>query len=242
METNTAPIWQPSARRISGTRLTAFVAAAEARWNRGLAGNDYAALHTWSIDHPEEFWTSVWQFGDVRGEMGSAVIIDREKMPGARWFPEARLNFAENLLRRRDAADALVFWGEDKVRERLSHAQLFTAVAGLARALRDLGVVAGDRIAAYMPNRPETVIAMLAASSIGAIFTSASPDFGVQGVLDRFGQSEPKLLFACDGYFYNGKTIDSMARVAEIAARMPSLLKVVVVPYVRKEQIGRAHV
>ncbi|MBK8121523.1 MAG: acetoacetate--CoA ligase [Sulfuritalea sp.] len=235
MKTLNAPIWQPSPQRIAGTRLTAFIAAADRRWNRRLASVDYQTLHAWSIEHPEEFWVSLWEFGEVRGEMGATVVVDREKMPGAQWFPEARLNFAENLLRRRDDADALVFRGEDKARARLSHAELYLAVARLARAMRDLGVVAGDRVAAYMPNLPETLTAMLAASSIGAIFTSASPDFGVQGVLDRFGQSEPKLLFACDGYFYNGKTIDSMAKVAEIAAQMPSLQKVVLVPYVHQE-------
>ena len=226
------PIWQPSTERVAATRLTAFVEAAARRWNRALEGADYSSLHAWSIAHPEEFWTSVWEFGEVRGEMGSVIALDREKMPGAKWFPEAKLNFAENLLRRRDDADALVFWGEDKRKRRMSHGELYLDVARLAAALRSLGVVAGDRVAAYMPNLPETLVAMLAASSIGAIFTSASPDFGVQGVLDRFGQTEPKVLFAGDGYFYNGKTIDSMAKVAEIAAQMPSLQKVVVVPYV----------
>jgi acetoacetyl-CoA synthetase len=235
VNTLTAPIWQPSAQRIAGTRLTAFAAAAETRWQRRLASADYSALHAWSIDHPEEFWASVWEFGEVCGTMGATVVVDREKMPGARWFPQARLNFAENLLRRRDEADALVFWGEDKLKRRLSHAQLQREVARLARALRDLGVVAGDRVAAYMPNLPETLIVMLAATSLGAVFTSASPDFGVQGVLDRFGQTEPKVLFAGDGYFYGGKTIDSMAKVAEIARQLPSLRKVVIVPYVYGE-------
>jgi acetoacetyl-CoA synthetase len=225
MNSTNPPIWQPSAERIAATRLTAFAEAAGRRWNRALAGADYSSLHAWSIAHPEEFWTSVWEFGEVRGEMGSVIAIDREKMPGAKWFPEAKLNFAENLLRRRDDGDALVFWGEDKRKRRMSHGQLYLEVARLAAALRSLGVVAGDRVAAYMPNLPETLVAMLAAASIGAIFTSASPDFGVQGVLDRFGQTEPKVLFAWDGYFYNGKTIDSMAKVAEIAAQMPSLQK-----------------
>jgi acetoacetyl-CoA synthetase len=232
MNSPNPPIWQPSAERIAATRLTAFVEAAARRWNRALAGAGYSSLHAWSIAHPEEFWTSVWEFGEVCGEMGSVIVVDREKMPGAKWFPEAKLNFAANLLRRRDDSDALVFWGEDKSRRRMSHGQLYLDVARLAAALRSLGVVAGDRVAAYMPNLPETLVVMLAASSIGAIFTSASPDFGVQGVLDRFGQTEPKVLFAGDGYFYNGKTIDSMAKVAEIAAQMPSLQKVVVVPYV----------
>ena len=236
MNTLTAPIWQPSKSRIAGTRLTAFMAAAEQRWNRRIASagrpfGEFSALHAWSIDHPEEFWTSVWEFGEVRGEMGSTVVIDREKMPGAKWFPEARLNFAENLLRRRDNADALVFWGEDKVKGRASHAELYRAVAQTAAALRALGVTRGDRVAAYLPNVPATVVAMLATASIGAIFSSASPDFGVQGVLDRFGQIEPKVLFACDGYWYNGKVINCIGKVAEIAGHMPSLRRIVVVPY-----------
>jgi acetoacetyl-CoA synthetase len=130
----------------------------------------------------------------VIGEMGATVVVDREKMPGARWFPEAKLNFAENLLCRRIEGDALVFWGEDKVKGRVSQAELHRAVAQTAAALRSMGVVKGDRVAAYLPNMPATVVAMLAAASIGAIFSSASPDFGVQGVLDRFGQIEPKVL------------------------------------------------
>jgi acetoacetyl-CoA synthetase len=232
MSTNTAPIWQPSARRIAGTRLTAFMAEAGKRWNRRLAGADYSTVHAWSIDHPEEFWVSLWEFGGVIGEMGSTVVADREKMPGARWFPEAKLNFAENLLCRQIEGDALVFWGEDKVKGRVSQAELHRAVAQTAAALRAMGVVKGDRVAAYLPNLPAAVVAMLATASIGAIFSSASPDFGVQGVLDRFGQIEPKVLFACDGYWYNGKMNDCLGKVAEIAAGLPSLDRVVIVPYV----------
>ena len=232
MSTSIAPIWQPSARRIAATRLTAFMKAADKRWNRRLAGADYPTVHAWSITHPEEFWTSVWEFGEVHGDTGSTVVVDREKMPGARWFPEARLNFAENLLCRSAEGDALVFWGEDKVKGRASHAELYRAVAQTSAALRAMGVVKGDRVAAYLPNLPAAVVAMLAVASIGAIFSSASPDFGVQGVLDRFGQIEPKVLFACDGYWYNGKTNDCLGKVAEIAARLPSLERVVIVPYV----------
>ncbi len=232
MNTTTSPIWRPSPQRITGTRLTKFAKAAEKRWNRRLASAEFSVQHAWSIEHPEEFWVSVWEFGGVFGEMGDTVVIGREKMPGAKWFPQARLNFAENLLRRRDDEDALVFWGEDKVKGRASHAELYRAVAQTAAALRTMGVVKGDRVAAYLPNLPAAVVAMLATASIGAIFSSASPDFGVQGVVDRFGQIEPKLLFACDGYLYNGKVIDCLGKVAEIAARMPSLERVVVVPYV----------
>ena len=238
MNTTTAPIWQPSKQRIAGTRLMAFMKAADKRWNRRLASAEFSVQHAWSIEHPEEFWVSVWEFGGVIGEMGDTVVVDREKMPGAQWFPQARLNFAENLLRRRDEGDALVFWGEDKVKGRASHAELYRAVAQTAAALRAMGVVKGDRVAAYLPNLPAAVVAMRATASIGAIFSSASPDFGVQGVVDRFGQIEPKVLFACDGYWYNGKVIDCLGKVAEIAARMPSLERVVVVSYAGNEAGG----
>ncbi len=224
------PLWKPSKARIAAANLSAFMRSATRRWNVEFA--DYDALHRWSVTHPEQFWTAVWDFaGVVADARGGRVLADAGKMPGAKWFPDARLNFAENLLRSHDSADALVFWGEDKVRGRASHAELYRAVAQTAWALRDMGVGKGDRVAAYMPNVPATVVAMLAAASIGAIFSSASPDFGVQGVLDRFGQIAPKVLFACDGYFYNGKAIDCLGKVAEIAARMPSLERVVVVPY-----------
>ncbi|PKO83909.1 MAG: acetoacetate--CoA ligase [Betaproteobacteria bacterium HGW-Betaproteobacteria-11] len=228
------PLWQPSPERITATRLTAFMASAERRWNRRLASADFLTLHRWSLEHPEEFWVSVWEFGEIRGTPGGRILVDGDRMPGAQWFPEASLNFAENLLRRRDDTDALVFWGEDKVRTRLSHAELYRQVAHLAAALRELGVGRGDRVAAWMPNCPETVIAMLAAASLGAVFTSASPDFGVQGVVDRFGQTEPKVLIACDGYYYNRKTIDVLGKLAEVAACLPSLKKVLVVRYVHE--------
>jgi acetoacetyl-CoA synthetase len=146
--------------------------------------------------------------------------------------PEARLNFAENLLRSRDDSDALVFWGEDRVKNRLSHGDLYRQVAHFAAALLEMGVEPGDRVAAWMPNLPETIVVMLAATSIGAIFSSASPDFGVQGVLDRFGQIEPKVLVAVDGYYYNGKIVDCMERLAAITDGLPSVKRVVVVPYV----------
>jgi acetoacetyl-CoA synthetase len=226
---STTPVWQPSPERVAASQLTAFMRHAEVRWNRRC--DDYAALHRWSIEHPEEFWASVWEFGGVRGEMGGRVVIDADRMPGAKWFPDARLNFAENLLRRRDDGDALVFWGEDKVRHRIAHHELYAAVAQLAAAMRADGVKAGDRVAAYMPNLPATIVIMLAAAAIGATFTSASPDFGVQGVLDRFGQVEPVLLFVVDGYWYNGKAIDRLGKVAQIAAQLPSARRVVVAPY-----------
>ena len=224
-----SPIWMPSANRIASANLTDFMARMEARWGRRFA--DYASLHRWSVTQPAEFWPSIWEYAELIGVPGRLTFTGAG-MLGTRWFPEASLNFAENLLRFRGDDKALVFWGENSVRRTLSHDQLYGRVAQLAAAMRAEGVGAGDRVAAYMPNMPETVIAFLAAASIGAIFTSASPDFGVQGVLDRFGQIEPKLLFVADGYFYNGKTIDSLARVAEIVERLPSVRKTVVTPYV----------
>ena len=231
------PLWTPSPERIAAASVTAFRLAAERRW--GVALPDYEALHAWSVAQPEQFWTSVWEGdgvgGGVIGTRGERVLVDGHRMPGAKWFPDARLNFAQNLLRSRDAHDAIVFWGEERVKNRLSHGELYRAVAHFAAALKEQGVVAGDRVAAYMPNLPETVVAMLAAASIGAIFTSASPDFGVQGVLDRFGQTEPKVLVACDGYYYGGKTVDVLGKLGEIVAQLPSVKRVVVVPYVHRE-------
>jgi len=224
------PLWTPSAEQVATAQITLFAQQAARRWGRDFP--DYPALYRWSVEQREEFWSSVWDDGAVIGDKGSRALVDGDRMPGAQWFPEARLNYAENLLRRRDEGTALVFWGEDKVKTRLSYAELHHRVAQCAAALRAAEVKAGDRIAAYMPNMPETLIAALAAASIGAIFTSASPDFGVQGVLDRFGQTQPKILFACDGYYYNGKTIDCLSKIAEITAALPTVEKTVIVPYV----------
>jgi acetoacetyl-CoA synthetase len=229
----TAPLWQPSRERILASNLSAFMREAEATWGASLP--DHSALHRWSIEEPERFWQSLWSFGGVVGEQrGDVVLQDGDRMPGARWFPEARLNFAENLLRRSDDAPALVFQGEDRVQRTLSHAEIQRQVARLGRRLRDWGVAPGDRVAGYLPNLPETVIAMLAAASLGAIWSSCSPDFGLRGVVDRFGQIEPKVLFAADGYFYNGRSHDSLERVAAIRDEIPSLEHVVIVSYTRE--------
>ncbi len=228
------PLWQPSAGAMAASNLTAFMRAVERK--RGIRIPDYATLYDWSIREPERFWREVWAFcGVIAGRQGEVVLEHRDRMPGARWFPQARLNFAENLLRRRDHATALVFWGEDRVESSITFAELHHEVSRLAQALRAAGVQAGDRIAGYMPNLPATVIAMLAATSIGATWSSCSPDFGVQGVLDRFGQIRPKILFGADGYFYNGKTIDVIDRLVEIAKHLPSVQKAIVVPYTRSD-------
>lgn len=224
------PLWTPSPQRIARANLTAFMAHVGARW--GVEARDYRALYRWSIAEPERFWVSVWEYcGVVAETRGERVLVDGDKMPGARFFPEARLNFAENCLRRRDEAPAIVFWDEAGRRRRLTHAKLYDEVSRLAQALAAAGVRSGDRVAGFLPNLPETVIAMLAAASLGAVWSSCSPDFGVQGVLDRFGQIEPKVLFTADGYHYGGKAFDSLARAAEFVPRLPSVERVVVVPY-----------
>ena len=228
------PLWTPDHARIAAPRMAAFTAYARTVSGRSL--DSYAALHGWSVDAPEQFWTAIWDFCGVIGEPGAGpVLVDAQKMPGARWFPDARLNFAQNLLRDCDNADALVFWGENKVKCTVSRAELWRQVAQFAAALRESGIVSGDRVAAYLPNMPEAVVAMLAAASLGATFTSASPDFGVQGVLDRFGQIEPKLLIASDGYWYNGKAVDLQPKLAELVPRLPSVRQLIVAPYLNQE-------
>ena len=217
------PLWRPNPNAVGETRMAMFMQAA------GRGG--YADLWQWSIEQSEVFWPMLWNFCGVLGESGSQIVLDQEKMPGARWFPEARLNYAENLLKHRDAGEALVFWGEDKIRRRLTRAELYAEVARFQQVLVEAGVGEGDRVAGYLPNLPETLVAMLATAALGAIWSSASPDFGVQGVLDRFGQIEPKVLVCVDGYWYNGKPVDCLAKNAEVVARIPSLVRTVVVPY-----------
>ena len=230
---NGAALWQPTAETAARANLTAFMRMANERY--GLACADYDALWRWSIDRRDQFWQAVWDYcGVIAARTAECTVLDADAMPGARWFPGARLNFAENLLRRQDDSIAIVFRGEDQVASQVTFAELYAEVSRLAQALREAKVQPGDRVAAYMPNIPGTVIAMLAAASVGAVFSSCSPDFGVQGVLDRFGQIEPKILFAADGCFYGGKTIDVIDRVAEIAQRLPSLRQVVIVPYTQR--------
>ncbi len=229
--TNDTPLWRPS--HVEDLPITAFARQAEQRAGRALA--DYDSLHGWSVQDPGAFWDLVWDFSGVIGDKGERRLIDADRMAGAQFFPDARLNFAENLLRRDDAADAIVFWGEDRVRRRLSWRELNALVSRLQQALRDMGVGPGDHVAALMPNMPETIAALLAAASLGGVWSSASPDFGPRGALDRFGQIAPKVLIACDGYYYAGKTIAAAEKLGEIVAGLPDDLAVIVVPY-----IGRA--
>jgi acetoacetyl-CoA synthetase len=223
------PLWQPSEQVIEQAQLTQF--ARQVIRKRRLDVGNYPEFYRWSVENPEDFWTDVWDVcGVVASRKGSTVLVDGDQMPGARWFPEARLNFAENLMRRGDRGDAFVFWDESGFRRRVSHADLYSDVSRAAQALAALGLRAGDRVAAFMPNIPEAGMLALAALSMGIVWSSCSPDFGVEGVLDRFGQIEPKLLFCADGYRYNGEEHDSLGRVAQLVEKLPTLRRVVVVP------------
>ncbi|MCP5415570.1 MAG: acetoacetate--CoA ligase [Chromatiaceae bacterium] len=224
------PLWCPSEQQIADANMTRFIQLVSRATGREFA--DYQELWRWSIDDIERFWSLLWDYAGLLGEKGSDVLVDGDSMPGAGWFPGARLNYAQHLLRRRDARDALVFWGEERVRRRISHTQLYDAVSSCRQALQAAGVRRGDRVAGYLPNMPEAVIAMLAAASIGAVWSSASPDFGVEGVLDRFGQIGPKVWFCVDGYYYNGKVIDCMEKNQAVASRLPGLARSVLVRYI----------
>jgi acetoacetyl-CoA synthetase len=225
------PIWTPSLLRIADANLTRFMAYAGAR---GAPVGDYAEFHDWSIEQPAAFWERLYEFADVIGERNGPVLVDGARMPGARWFPGTRLNFAENLLRGPDREPALVFRNERGTRRELCWQELRSEVARIADGLRAAGVGPADCVAGYLPNVPEAIIAMLATASIGATWTSCSPDFGIHGVLDRFGQVAPRVLFTADGYFYAGKTIDSLTLIASLLAKLPSVSRVVVVPYVNE--------
>jgi acetoacetyl-CoA synthetase len=229
------PLWTPDPARSAHTTLAAFSTWLSARVGRPLA--DFDALHQYSTGDSGEFWSALWDFAEVAGDKGEPpYLVDGDKMPGAAFFPGARLNFAENLLKHHGKGDAVVFWGEDKVRRRLTWDVLRADVGRASRAFAAAGTGVGDRVAGILPNMPEGITCMLGAATIGAVWSSCSPDFGVQGVLDRFGQIEPKVLVACDGYYYNGKAIDISEKLAQIAAQLPSVREIVVVPYLGQEK------
>ena len=228
------PLWQPSAERIAEANVTRF--RQELAAESGAALPDFAALYRYSVDHPEHFWVKMKDFAGLKASTwGERVLIDADRMPGAQFFPDARLNFAENLLSRRDRSEAIVFRGEDQVRQRLTTSELYDMVSRLAQALKAVGVKSGDRVAGFVANMPEAIAAALAAHSIGAVWSSCSPDFGAQGVLDRFGQIEPKVLFAVEGYYYGGKAHDCLEKLVAVVDGIASLKRVVVVPYSRKK-------
>ncbi len=227
-------LWQPSAERIGKTRMDAFRRFINKRHD--LKVDDYPALHQWSIDQREDFWQAIVDFFDLSFHtQPDAVLIEGAQMPSAQWFPGATLNFAEHLLRRRDDAVAVIAIGESGQREHLTWAELAEHVAGFQNSLQAAGIGIGDRVAACMPNTWQTLVAMLATTSLGAIWSCSSPDFGTQGVIDRFGQIEPKVLITCAGYHYAGKNIDQTAKVNEILERLPTLQQLIVVPYARSQ-------
>ena len=227
-------LWHPSDERIARANLTAFRTWVEQHGGPNLAG--YGELYDWSIRHAPDFWRAVWEFCGVRAErQGAEVVRHFDRMPGTRWFPEARLNFAENLLRHRGDREAIISWNENGRQRVLTYSELHEETARLAAGLRQAGVRKDDRVAGFMPNLAETVVAMLSATSIGAAWSSCSPDFGLQGVLDRFGQIQPKVIFTAAGYPYNGRTFDSLEKVSKVVEHIPSIEKIIVIPYVAPE-------
>ena len=223
-------VWTPSSQRISASNLTRFIARVNAR--RDLALEDCRDLYAWSVSEPGQFWDELASFADVRADWGDGPAIEHpERMPGARFFPDATLNFAENRLRYRDDHAAVTFSNELGTEQRFTYRQLHEEVARIAVGLKEAGVEPWDRVAGYLPNLPQTLIAMLATASLGAIWSSCSPDFGLHGVVDRFGQIAPKVLFTADGYFYTGKRLDSLATIGAAVAQIPGIERIVVIPY-----------
>jgi acetoacetyl-CoA synthetase len=223
-------LWQPTEEQVRKTNMYRFMKVINDKYNKNF--KEFTTLYDWSVENIPEFWETMWEFADIIcSKSYDQVIDDVSKMPGARWFSGAQLNFAENLLRHRDNRTALIFKGEGQESIRISYAELYDEVARLAQALKETGVKAGDRVVGFIPNMPAATIAMLGATSLGATWSSCSPDFGLKGVLDRFGQIKPKILFTANGYFFKGKKIDSLERIADIIKELPSIEKVVVVPY-----------
>jgi len=222
---NDIPLWTPSQASIDAANMSAFIAQVNRRYD--LSITDYDALYQWSIDDKENFWSEIWDFCGIVGGRGERILIDGDEIEKAQWFPDASLNFAENLLRKRNSEIAIYFRAEDQVDYRLTYEELYQQVASLAAWLKSMGLNPGDRVAAYLPNIPEAVVAMLAATSLGAVWTSTSPDFGAASVVDRFGQTEPRFLFTVDGYFYNGKSHEISDKIMQIRSRVNSIEQVV---------------
>ena len=231
------PLWIPSASRIKNANLTRLIN--QINQQHGLRIENYSQLHDYSVTHLEEFWSELWDFTGVIGDKGKVVLSNPDKMPGAKWFSQATLNYAENLLQKRNDDTALIFKGEDSVKLSYSFNDLYDSVSRCAQALKSVGVGKGDRVAGYMPNMPQTIIFMLASASLGAVWSSCSPDFGVQGVHDRFGQIQPKVLLAVDGYYYNGKKHSSYQKLAEVMSRLDGLEKVVTVAYINDTDVSK---
>lgn len=226
-------LWSPTEERKKKTNIYRFMQTVNSKFGKNLT--EYEPLHQWSVDNIADFWATMWEFVDIKFSEPYTEVIDELKMPGAKWFQGARLNFAENLLRYRDDHPAIIFKGEILDPVTITYAELYDEVACLAKSLKAAGVIVGDRVVGFMPNMPQSIIAMLAATSLGATWSSCSPDFGIKGVMDRFGQIKPKILFTANGYSYKGKSIDSLERIRSILDQIDSIEKVVVVPYTEQE-------
>ncbi len=227
-------MWKPSEERIQATNMYDFTGYINKRYNKQFTL--YDELWQWSVGNISSLWEALWDYLDIiHSEPYTNVLVDGDKMPGAKWFTGARLNFAENLLRYRDARPAIIAKGETTDRIEITYAQLYDSVARLAKSMREMGIRSGDRVVGYMPNIPETIIAMLSAATIGAAWSSCSPDFGIGGVLDRFGQIDPKVIFTANGYSYNNKPFDSLDQISGILGKLPSIEKVIVIPFTESE-------
>jgi acetoacetyl-CoA synthetase len=227
-------LWEPSEEQIRNANMTKFIEFVNKKYNKNF-GN-YFELYDWSITNIPDFWEAMWDFGEVvASKRFDSVVDDLSKFPGANWFVGARLNYAENLLRLRDDHTAFIFKGENQKEARMSYRELYDTVASLSRSLRDMGVSPGDRVVGYMPNMIETAVAMLAATSVGATWASSATDIGPQAALDRFGQVEPKVMFTADGYFYKGRTFNTLPNAVKVVEGIPSIEKLVVVPYTESE-------
>ncbi len=223
-------LWQPKKEKAERSQMNEFLNVIRKKYDQDI--KDYYTLHQWSIENVADFWGEFWDYSQIiYSKKYDKVVDDPKKMPGAKWFSGARLNYAENLLRRRDNHPAIIFRGEDKVKKTITYKELFDEVHKVTEGLKRLGIKKGDRVAGFMPNMPETIIAMLAASSIGAIWSSSSPDFGIKGVLDRFSQIEPKIIFSADGYYFKGKIFDSQEKLKGILDKLPSVENVVMIKY-----------
>ncbi len=224
------PLWEPSEECKNQANITRFIGVVNEKYSLGI--DSYTQLLNWSVENIADFWATMWEFGEIKASAGyDEVVDDLGRFPGAKWFPGARLNFAENLLRYRDDQLAFIFKGETQKSATMTYGELYDTVARLAKSLREIGVAPGDRVVGYMPNLMETAIAMLAATSIGATWASCATDIGPRAALDRLGQVEPKVLFTADGYFYKGRLFDTLGNAAKVASQIPSLEKVVVASY-----------
>ncbi len=229
------PLWTPQKQHIKSTRIQEFIEYVAQRTS--IHHPDYHALYDWSVSDSSTFWDLLWDFCEVIGDKGERILVNGEDIEHAQWFPDARVNFAENLLRRRDDAPAIHFKSEDTIEYSLSFKDVYQQVSAVAAWLKTTGLQPGDRVAGYLPNMPETIIAMLATASVGGVWTSTSPDFGYESVIDRFGQTEPKVMFCADGYYYNGKTIDLTARVEQIQNELPTVHHTVTIPLIHSSKM-----